>query len=136
MAAVCVGFIERITLMSAPTKPIVPCIGLPSFAAMTLVIAIALAMVACGSKDAVAGKWTADLGADGVVTWEFNGSGKCSMKNTYMEQDGTYTIEGDQMTVKLELWDEAKVYTFSVDGDSLTMNDNAGMGISGTFTKE
>ena len=104
--------------------------------AMTLVIAIALAMVACGSKDAVAGKWTADLGADGVVTWEFNGSGKCSMKNTYMEQDGTYTIEGDQMTVKLELWDEAKVYTFSVDGDSLTMNDNAGMGISGTFTKE
>lgn len=107
-----------------------------TFAAMTLVIAIALAMVACGSKDAVAGKWTADLGVDGVVTWEFNGSGKCSMKNAYIEQDGTYTIEGDQMTVKLELWDEAKVYTFSVDGDSLTMNDNAGMGISGTFTKE
>ncbi len=40
------------------------------------------------------------------------------------------------MAYKQELWDEAKVYTFSVDGDSLTMNDNAGMGISGTFTKE
>ena len=54
-----------------------------------------------------------------------------------MKQDGTYTIDGDQLTVKLESWgDDASTYTFSVDGSSLTLNGNTGYGISGTFAKK
>ena len=53
-----------------------------------------------------------------------------------MKQDGTYTIDGDQLTVTLEAWSEPSTYTFSVDGSSLIMNENSGYGISGTFTKK
>ena len=36
----------------------------------------------------------------------------------------------------LEAWSEPSTYTFSVDGSSLTMNENSGYGISGTFAKK
>ena len=95
-----------------------------------------LTLAACGSKDALAGTWSAELGADGVITWSFNGKGKCTMENAYMKQKGTYSIEEDQLTVTLETWSEPSTYTFSVDGNSLTMEENSGYGISGTFTKK
>ena len=104
--------------------------------ALLLIAATLLTFAACGSKDALAGTWSAELGADGVITWTFNGKGKCTMENAYMKQDGTYTIDGDQLTVKLEAWSESSTYTFSVDESSLTMNENSGYGISGTFTKK
>ena len=104
--------------------------------ALLLIAATLLTFAACGSKDALAGTWSAELGADGVITWTFNGEGKCTMENAYMKQDGTYTIDGDQLTVKLEAWSESSTYTFSVDDSSLTMNENSGYGISGTFTKK
>ena len=105
---------------------------------LLLALVLVLALTACSgsSKDAVAGTWSADLGLDGVGTWTFDGSGKCTMENDFAKQNGTYTLQGDQMTVQLELWDAAKTYTFSVDGISLTMTDNAGTGVDGTFTKK
>ena len=104
--------------------------------ALLLILAALLTLAACGSKDALAGTWSADLGDDGVITWTFNGKGKCTMENAYMKQNGTYTIDGDQLTVTLEAWSEPSTYTFSVDGSSLTMNENTGYGISGTFAKK
>ena len=104
--------------------------------ALLLVVAAILTLSACGSKDALAGTWSAELGADGLITWTFDGKGKCTMENAYMKQNGTYSIDNDQLTVKLEAWSEPSTYTFSVDGNSLTMNENTGYGISGTFTKE
>lgn len=104
--------------------------------ALLLVVAAILTLSACGSKDALAGTWSAELGADGLITWTFDGKGKCTMENAYMKQNGTYSIDNDQLTVKLEAWSEPSTYTFSVDGNSLTMNENTGYGISGTFTKK
>ena len=40
-----------------------------------------LALAACGSKDALAGTWTGDLGLDGTVTWTFDCSGKVKFEN-------------------------------------------------------
>ena len=105
------------------------------YVALLLIVVTLLTLAACGSKDALAGTWSADLGDDGVITWTFNGKGKCTMENAYMKQNGTYTIDGDQLTVTLEAWSEPSTYTFSVDGSSLTMNENSGYGISGTFAK-
>ncbi|MFR5382515.1 MAG: DUF5640 domain-containing protein [Oscillospiraceae bacterium] len=102
------------------------------YVALFLIAVTLLTLAACGSKDALAGTWSADLGDDGVITWTFNGKGKCTMENAYMKQDGTYTIDGDQLTVTLEAWSEPSTYTFSVDGSSLTMKENSGYGISGT----
>ena len=106
------------------------------FVTLILFVTVLLTLAACGSKDALAGTWSAELGEDGLITWTFNGKGTCTMENAYMEQDGTYTIEGDQLTVMLEAWSDPSTYTFSVDGNSLTMNENSGYGISGTFTKK
>ena len=105
-------------------------------AALILSIAILLTLASCGSKDALAGTWSAEFEYDGVITWTFDGKCKCTMENAYMNQDGTYTINGDQLTVTLESWSEPSTYTFSVDGNSLTMNENSGYGISGTFEKQ
>ena len=44
--------------------------------------------------------------------------------------------DADQLTVKRESWDGKNVYTFSVEGDSLTMNDNEVIAVSGTYTKK
>ena len=106
------------------------------YVALLLIAAALLTLAACGSKDALAGTWSAELGADVVITLTFNGKGECTMENSYMKQKGTYTIDGDQLTVMLEAWSEPSTYTFSVDGDSLTMNENSGYGISGVFTKK
>ena len=105
-------------------------------AALILSIAVLLTFASCGSKDALAGAWSAEFEYDGVITWTFDGKGKCTMENAYMNQDGTYAINGDQLTVTLESWSEPSTYTFSVDGNSLTMNENSGYGISGTFEKQ
>ena len=106
------------------------------FVALVLIAAVLLGLVACGSKDALAGTWSAEFEYDGTITWTFDGKGKCTMENAYMKQNGTYTIEGDQLTVTLEAWSDPSTYTFSVDGNSLTMNENSGYCISGTFTKK
>ena len=65
------------------------------YVALFLIAVTLLTLAACGSKDALAGTWSADLGDDGVITWTFNGKGKCTMENAYMKQDGTYTIDGN-----------------------------------------
>ena len=103
---------------------------------LLLIISLLLVLAACGNKDTLAGTWTGDLGLDGVVTWTFDGSGKIKFENEFSSQNGTYTISGDQVTIQLELWDDAQTFTFSVDGNSLTMNENSGAGLSGTYAKK
>ena len=58
------------------------------YVALLLIAAALLTLAACGSKDALAGTWSADLGDDGVITWTFNGKGKCTMENAYIKQNG------------------------------------------------
>ena len=45
------------------------------YVALLLIAVALLTLAACGSKDALAGTWSADLGDDGVITWTFNGKG-------------------------------------------------------------
>ncbi len=103
---------------------------------LLLLVSMLLVLAACGSKDALAGTWTGDLGADGTVTWTFDGKGKVKFDNTFSKQDGTYTIAGDQVTIQLELWDDPQTFTFSVSGSELTMNENSGVGLCGVYTKK
>ena len=56
---------------------------------LLLIASLLLVLAACGSKDALAGTWTGDLGLDGVVTWTFDGSGKAKFDNGFTKQDGT-----------------------------------------------
>ena len=104
--------------------------------ALILALVALASFAACGSKDVLAGKWKGELGADGTVTWEFDGKGKCKMQNEFTTQSGEYSINGNEVTITLELWDEPNVYTFSVDGDKLTMDDTDPLGLSGTYAKQ
>ena len=107
------------------------------FVALLLIAATLLTFAAaCGAKDELAGTWSAEFEYDGTITWTFDGRGKCTLVDYFGELKGTYTIEGDQLTVKLESWSEPYTYTFPLDGNSLTMEENTGYGISGTFTKQ
>lgn len=103
---------------------------------MLLIASVLLVFAACGSKDALTGTWTGDLGADGIVTWAFDGNGKVKFDNGFAKQNGTYAIDGDQVTITLELWDVPQTFTFAVNGDALTMNENSGVGLSGTYNKQ
>ena len=49
-------------------------------AALILSIAVLLTFASCGSKDALAGAWSAEFEYDGVITWTFDGKGKCTME--------------------------------------------------------
>ena len=51
------------------------------FAALLLIVVTLVTFSACGSKDALAGTWSAELEYDGVITWTFDGNGKCTMEN-------------------------------------------------------
>ena len=106
------------------------------YVALLLIAAALLKLAACGSKDALAGTWSADLGDDGVITWTFNGKGKCTMENAYMKQDGTYTIDGDQLTETQEAWREPSTYTTPAAGSRITMKENSGYGIRGTWANK
>ncbi len=102
--------------------------------AIVLVLAMAMVccfLVACGDggsgSDALAGTWKTPEDSIDNVTWEFDGSGNCKFDNTLAQQEGTYTIEGSTATVKLELWDEAKKYDFTINGNEMSFIDQAGM---------
>ena len=51
------------------------------YVTLILFVTVLLTLAACGSKDALAGTWSAELGEDGLITWTFNGKGKCTMEN-------------------------------------------------------
>ncbi len=88
------------------------------------------------SKNGLEGTWTADLGADGIVTRAFDGNGKCTMNTEYMSQSGRYTAEDDQLKIKMENWSDFQIFTFTVGENTLVMNENTGYGISGTFYRQ
>lgn len=85
-----------------------------------LVVCLMIPLAGCGgSADPLAGTWT---GEDelGAVAWIFDGKGKCSMENDFGKQEGTYSVENDQLKVKLELWDKEQIHKFTVKDDLLS----------------
>ena len=91
--------------------------------AAILCIIMVLTLTACGggSGDALKGTWSGEHSDYGTVTWKFDGKGKCEMENDFFQGDGTYTIDGEQVTIKMELWDNEVVYDFSISGKSLNL---------------
>lgn len=106
--------------------------------ALALIIAItmlATLMVACGgsndsgssggSGDIFSGTWKQTDEVNGDWTWTFDGAGKCKLvgDTTGFSGEGTYSIDetAKTATVKIEAWDEEKVYDYTLDGDKLDL---------------
>lgn len=53
-----------------------------------------------------------------------------------MNRDGICKVEDDKNTIKLEQWDNEPTDTFFIGGNKLTMNENSGLGLCGTYDKQ
>lgn len=98
------------------------------FIALVMAAAIiAAVLVACGggAKDALAGTWRQTDDVNGNWTWTFDGSGKCTLLNELVDlnQNGTYSIDeaAGTVKVKMELWDDEKVYTYTLTDTTLDL---------------
>lgn len=108
--------------------------------ALLLTVAIlATFMVACGGNsdggsgndsaggagDIFKGTWKQTDEVNGDWTWTFDGAGKCTLvgDTTGFSGEGTYSIDeaAKTATVKIEAWDEEKVYDYTLDGDKLDL---------------
>lgn len=81
-------------------------------------IACLFLFTGCG-KDVLSGSWSGESNDGLKATFTFD-NGKVTYKNDYFENDGTYTIEDNKVTIK-EVWDNEKVYEFKVDGKTLSL---------------
>ena len=92
---------------------------------MVIVLAIA-AFSACGSKDAISGTWVQKDDINGNWTWTFDG-GNCKLvgETTGFQSEGTYVLNEDEgtITVNIELWDQEKVYTYTLSDNTLDLEE-------------
>lgn len=98
-------------------------------AVIMVVAMLAAVLAACGesgSKDAIAGTWKQTDDVNGNWTWTFDGAGKCNLdgETTGFKSDGTYTIDetAKTVTVKINGWDDEKVYTYTLTDTTLDLN--------------
>lgn len=84
-------------------------------------------LVGCGSsKDALSGSWkgltdgeSRDMQIETTFTFK---DGEVDYLNEYgFTGKGTYEIKDDTVTIKLDSWDQDKVYKFSVKDDTLSL---------------
>ena len=94
------------------------------FIVLSLALVALTLFTACGggSADALKGTWEGKNNDGMVVTWTFDGKGKCTMNNEYgMNDEGTYTTDGSAVVIALSKWDESLDYTFEINGSTLTL---------------
>ncbi len=92
---------------------------------LLLLLAMLLTLAACGGGDALKGTWVDKGSEEGDVekTWVFNGRGvaRFQVPEWRTDSEGTYSVDGDTVTIMMPAWDEEKVYEFRLEGDSLTL---------------
>lgn len=104
---------------------------------LVICLVIVLSLVACGGGDVLKGTWTCEDSNYGTVEFTFDGKGKeCTYSNDFFEGSGTYVIDGDQVTITLDLWEDAKLYDFSVSDTSLTLTATDDLSPSYDLTKK
>lgn len=112
---------------------------------LALILAVAMIatfMVACGDKkdeggsaqtpdnggasDILSGTWKQTDEVNGDWTWTFDGAGKCTLvgDTTGFSGEGTYQLDegAKTVTVKIDAWDDEKVYDYTLDGDKLDLD--------------
>jgi hypothetical protein len=96
-----------------------------SYLILTLALAAMILLTACGGSgsggDVLKGTWEG-RSQDMAYTWTFDGKGGCKTENEFgIKDEGTYTIDGNDVTIKLSYWDGPIVYQYKIDGDQLSL---------------
>ena len=98
-----------------------------AFMAISALLMLTLLLSACGGGgasdgDVLSGTWEGKDDNGTEVTMKFDGKGGLKFSSQYSsEEPGTYTIQGDQVDIKSESWDNARSYTFVMEDESLTL---------------
>ena len=94
----------------------------------TLVLVFCLSfMAACDKKDEgpvdeLAGTWSGNDDSSEKVSWYFDGKGSCHLTTPILNKSpGKYTIDGDTLEIKLDLWSEPIKHTFATLGIGLNI---------------
>lgn len=96
-----------------------------------LILIIVLIVKGCsGGTDVLKGKWN----LDGTTAYEFSGDGNGALLLPNVTYEFTYEIKKDQISIDYENESVRDgTYTFSVDGDKLTLIGGEGT-VGGTYT--
>ena len=92
---------------------------------LTILALVAVLMLAsCGKakKVSIAGSWSADSGSETVYLFNEDGTGKISIGTT-VSKSFTYETNDNTLKIVTEILGQ-KEYTYSIDGDVLTMTRN------------
>ncbi len=91
--------------------------------ATVMILMIVVSLTACGGGggDELKGTWEG-RSQDMVTTWIFDGKGGCKLKSEYgFEDEGTYEITGNAVSIKMNAWDAPIGYTFKIDGKAMSL---------------
>ena len=91
--------------------------------ALLLVLILGMSLLAAcgggGGGDALKGTWTGTNSNGSDCKFVFDGKGGLKYSDT--SDKGTYTITGSEVSIKVDWWDETRLYNFTVEGSSLTL---------------
>lgn len=85
------------------------------------------ALLACGKSNDLIGTWKGlsdgeSRGDQIEATFVFGSNDEVEYSNEFgFSGKGTYKIEDNKVTIKIDLWENEKVYEFKVDGDKLSL---------------
>lgn len=93
---------------------------------LAVALVMVMSLVACGCEKGIVGTWSSEsefLGQKITSSYTFNEDGTYESAIIGIKQTGTYTIEGDKMTIKFNssVGVMTETYTFAVDGDELKL---------------
>ena len=98
---------------------------------------VALCVIFMGGGDVLKGRWEGETNDGMAAVWNFDGRGKCDLTTDILDEaPGTYTIDGTEVTIELEIWSDASVYDFELEGDSLQLNAQSMFGADFTLTRK
>lgn len=101
-----------------------------SLISLSLVFVMLLALASCGSSG-IEGTYTDETGVESI---KLKG-GKWTATSTGITIEGTYEVDGDNLTFKMEAnGKDVTVYTGTVDGNKLTLKITA-TGQTAVYTK-
>ena len=103
--------------------------GLYLVVAVVMLVGL-LTLCACGgggTGDVLKGTWKGTTNDGMEVTWTFDGKGGAQFTTPLLNKEkATYEIDGDKVSINVEIWGDAQNFTFEIKDKNLILTQEAG----------